>query len=140
MDAQTVHWEPLIIGGIKLLKTFGLLPGALAAIGVRRFYQKWRQRRAMEGWPAVEGTVQSGEVHSSGRWSHWAEISYTYYVGEYRLGHYVKHFRSEDAAYNFVAQLKDKRVQVHYDGSNPDTSVLLERELEMIALLQPELR
>ncbi len=41
---------------------------------------------------------------------------------------------------NVVAQPENKRIQVHYDASKPDTSVLLERELEMIALLQPELR
>lgn len=51
----------------------------------------------------------------------------------------MRHFRNEEAAYSFIAQLKDKHVQVHYDERNPDTSVLLERELEMIALLQPEL-
>jgi hypothetical protein len=140
MNTQTINWWPFFWGGIKLLKTFGLLPGALAAIGVRHLYQKWRQRRALEGWPTVEGAVQSGEVHGEGRWSHWVEITYTYYVGEYRLGHYVKHFRSEDAAYSFAAQLKDKHLQVHYDMNNPDKSVLLERELEMIALLQPELK
>lgn len=66
MDAQTIHWWPYLFGGIKLLKGFGLLPGAVAAIGVRRFYQKWRQRHAMEGWPMVDGTIQSGEVYHGG--------------------------------------------------------------------------
>ena len=140
MNTPTIHWWPFFWGGIKLLKTFGLLPGAIAAIGLRRLYQKWRQRRALEGWPTVEGAVQSGQVHHEGTRNYWVEIAYTYFVGEYRLGHYVKHFRSEEAAYSFVAQLKDKRVQVRYDERKPDTSVLLDRDLEMIVLLQPELR
>jgi len=27
---------------VKLLKVFGLIPGAIAAYNVRRLYQKWR--------------------------------------------------------------------------------------------------
>ncbi|MDR3739377.1 MAG: DUF3592 domain-containing protein [Terracidiphilus sp.] len=140
MNTQTIHWWPYLWGGVKLLKTFGLLPGAIAAIGMRRFYQKWRQRSAMEGWPTVDGTVQSGKVHQEGTRNYWAEITYTYYVGEYRSGHYVRHFRKEEQADDFVRQLKDKHVQVRYDERKPDTSVLLERDLEMIVMLTPEMR
>jgi hypothetical protein len=137
MDAQAIHWWPFLWGGIKLLKGFGLLPGALAAIGVRRFYQKWRQRKAIAGWPTTEATIQSGEVHKHGTWSYWAEVAYTYHVGEYRLGHYVRHFRKEEQADDFVRQLKDRRIQVRFDEADPDNSVILDRDIEMVALLMP---
>ena len=70
--------------------------------------------------------------------SYWATLNYTYYVGEYRLGTYVRHFRREELADDFVRQLKDKRIHVHYNGANPDKSVILDRDVEMIAMLAPE--
>jgi hypothetical protein len=137
MNFHYIHWEWLIWGLVKFLKVFGIIPGALAAFGVKRLYQKWRQNRAMAGWPATDATIQSGEVHKKGWRSLWAEITYTYYVGEYRSGKYLRHFRSEEDADQFVRQVNDKRVQVHYNASDPDKSVILERDLEMIALLAP---
>jgi len=140
MEIQHLNWGPILVGAFKLLKGFGLLPGAIAAIGVRKLYQKWRQRQAIAGWPATEATIQSGAVHQEGARSHWAEITYSYYAGEYRAGHYVRHFRKEEQASEFIRQLKDKRIQVHYNDADPDKSVILERDLEMVALLQPEMR
>jgi hypothetical protein len=140
MDQHFIHWEWLIWGLIKFLKIFGIIPGAMAAFGAKKLYQKWRQNKAMSGWPAVDGTVQSGEVHKKGWRSFWAEITYTYYVGEYRLGRYVRHFRRAENADEFVRQMKDKRVRVHYSDSNPDKSVILDRDLEMIAMLAPQYR
>ena len=139
MNLHHIHWEWLIFGLIKFLKMFGIIPGALAAFGVRRLYQKWRQNKAMAGWPATDGTIQSGEVHKQGL-RYWVELSYTYYVGEYRSGKHVHHFRREADADEFVRQVRDKHVQVHYDASNPDKSVILDRDLEMVALLAPQFR
>jgi superfamily I DNA and RNA helicase len=88
----------------------------------------------------VDATIQSGQVHKQGLWSYWAEITYTYFVGEYRTGKHVHRFRNEEAADEFVRQIKDKHVLVHYDSNKPDTSVILDRDLEMIALLTPQYR
>jgi hypothetical protein len=71
---------------------------------------------------------------------YWAEITYSYYVGEYRAGTYVRRFREEDHADDFVRQLRDKRIQVWYRDSDPDNSVILDRDIEMVALLTPQLR
>lgn len=131
-------WGLIFIELVKLLKVFGLIPGAFAAAGVRKLYQKRRQKKAMEGWPATDATIQSGHVRKEGMRSYWAELRYTYYVGEYRTGTYVRHFRREELADDFVCQLKDKRVHVHYDGANPDKSVILDRDVEMVAMLAPE--
>lgn len=123
---------------VKLLKVVGILPGAIAAFGVRKWYQKWRQDRAVNGWPATDATILSGESHKQGMWRTWAEITYTYYVSEYHSGKYVRHFRREADADEFIRQVKDKRVHVHYDPANPEKSVILDRDLEMVALLAPQ--
>jgi superfamily I DNA and RNA helicase len=71
---------------------------------------------------------------------YWVELTYTYCVGEYRSGKHVHHFRREEEADEFVRQVKDKHVQVHYEASNPDKSVILDRDLEVTALLAPQYR
>ena len=140
MNVHHIPWEAILLGLLKLLKAFGLLPGALAAFGAQRFYQRWRQNKAMAGWPATDATVQSAKAHKQGWRSYWAEVAYTYYVSEYRSGTYVRKFRREEDADAFVREVKDKRVQVHYDPANADKSVILDRDLEMIVLLAPQYR
>ncbi len=140
MTSGHVPWNLILLGTIKLLKTFGLIPGAIAAFGMRKLYQKLRQKRAIAGWPATEATIQSAKVHQEGVRSYWAEVTDSYYVGEYRAGTYLRRFRKEDDADEFVRQLRDKRIQVRYKDSDPDSSVILDRDVEMVALLTPELR
>lgn len=138
MHSHPWSWTLILIELVKLLKFLGIIPGAVAAAGVRRFYQKRRQKKAMEGWPATDATIRSTSVRKEGIRNYWATLNYTYYVGEYRLGSYVRHFRGKEQADDFARQLKDKRVHVHYDGSNPDKSVILDRDVEMVAMLAPE--
>lgn len=140
MDIRYMCRGPVVVLAIELLMAFVPIPGVFAAINARKLYQKWRQRKAIAGWLTTEATIQSGKVHSEGRRNYWAEMTYIYYIGEYRVGRHVKHFRKEEEAADFVRQLRDKRIQVRYDERKPDDSVLLERDLEMIVLLEPELR
>ena len=139
MDPNHINWGIFVFWIIKLLKVFGIIPGAIAARWMQKLYQKRRQTKAMEGWPATQATIQSGKVHIEGG-RHWAEITYTYFVDEYRVGTYVKNFKREEEADDFVRQLKDKRLQVHYKLTSPDTSVILDRDLEMIVLMVPQYR
>ena len=138
MLVDPFHWNWIILAIFKLLKTFGIIPGAVAAYSIKKFCQKQRQKRAVEGWPSTEATIQSGEVHTEGPRRHWAEITYSYFVGEYRSGTYVRYFRREEQADEFVRQFKDKRLPVHHKESNPDPSVLLDREIEMVVSLVPQ--
>lgn len=140
MPFHHIPWEPLLFGLLKLLKGFGLIPGALAAYGAQRFWQKRRQNKAMAGWPATDATIQSGQVHKEGWRRYWAELTYTYYLGEYHSGKYVRYFRKEGDADAFVRQVKDRHVMVHYNNANPEKSVILDRDMEMIALLAPAYR
>ena len=130
-------WGAIVLAAFKLLKVFGIVPGAIAAFAVRRFWQKRSQRKAMEGWPAAEARIYGGEVHGEGL-RHWAEITYSYYVGEYRAGKYVRAFKTEAEAADFARELKGKTVRVHYQEDDPDRSVILDRDLEMIALIAPQ--
>jgi Protein of unknown function (DUF3592) len=139
MNFHHVPWGPILLGAVKLLKVFGFLPGALAAFGVRRLYQKWRQNKAISGWPATEATILSGQLHQEGLGRIWVELAYSYYAAEYRSGTYIRRFRKEEEADEFIRQARDKRIQVHYDNSNPDRSVILDRDLELAVLLVPQL-
>jgi Protein of unknown function (DUF3592) len=139
MNSDPTHWGYLVAVVVKLLAKFGLIPGTLAAFGIKKFWQKQRQKRAMDGWPTTEATIQIGRVHQEGR-RYWAEITYSYFVGEYRSGTYIRNFRSEADAADFVRELKDRRLQVRYKEANPENSVILDRDLELIGLLAPQLR
>jgi|GEM_PF-2339089 len=126
------HWEYIYIL-IKLLKIFGLLPGAVAAYFVQRWAQRWRQARAQEGWPSVDGVVVSTKVVSEGWRNHLAEVTYSYCVGEYRSGTYLRKFSREEDAAAFARAMREQRPRVHYKEGSPDVSTLLDRDLEMLA-------
>jgi hypothetical protein len=137
MEIHRVPWEVILPAAIKLLKFLGIIPGAAAAYGLKRLYQKRRQKRASDGWPTVEATILRGEVHQEGWRNFWAELTYYYFVGEYRTGRYVRHFRREEDANEFIRQAREQRVQVRYDDSNPEHSVILDRDIEMLVCLSP---
>lgn len=140
MDPHSIPWAPILWGIIKFLKVFGVIPGAIAAYSIQKFYQKWRQKQAMEGWPTADATVLSGEVHKEGPWRFWAQLTYSYYVGEYRSGKYLRRFRREEDADEFVRQARDKRIQMHFKDSDPERSVILDRDIEMLVLVAPQHR
>lgn len=140
MHSHSWPWTLIFPELVKLLKFFGIIPGAAAAAGVRRYYQKRRQEKAMEGWLAVDATIRGGEIKEHGWRNYWVEFDYTYYVGEYRIGKYVCHFKRRDDASDFVGQVRNKRVHAHYDPGDPEKSVILDRDLEMVALLTPQFR
>jgi hypothetical protein len=84
--------------------------------------------------------VQYATVHTEGPRQFWVEITYTYFVEEYRSGMHVHRFRKEDEADEFVRQIKDKRIQARYNPAKPDESAILDRDIEMVALLAPQIR
>jgi hypothetical protein len=104
---------------------------------VKRLYQRRRQGRAAAGWPSTDATVQSGKVHKQGARQYWVELTYIYFVEEYRSGKHVHRFRKEAEADDFLGQIKDKRIQIRYNPAKPDESAILDRDLEMVVLLSP---
>jgi hypothetical protein len=131
MYPSHLHWEPFIALAVKLLAKFGLIPGAAAGMAARKLYQKRRQRRATESWPSAQANVLDGRIHREGPRSLWAEVTYSYFVDEYRSGAYVRKFRKEEEAEELIRQIKDKRIQLRYNPAKPDESVLLEHDVEM---------
>ena len=121
----------------KLLAKFGLIPGAALGYGMKKFYQKRRQDRASGGWPSTDATVQYGKVHKEGPRQYWVELTYTYFVEEYRTGTHIHRFHKEEEAEEFLRQIKDKRIQVRYNPGKPAESAILDRDLEMVVLLTP---
>lgn len=102
--------------------------------------QRLHQRKAA-GWPAVTADIHWGHADNVGSWPfplYWAEITCSFYAGEFRSGTYVRKFRREADAEEFIRQTKGKPIQVHYQEADPEQSVLLDRDLEMIALLKPQ--
>jgi hypothetical protein len=132
MDPNHLPWHMVVL---RLLKVLGIVPDLGAAYWLLRFFQKWRQQKAAEGWPSVDATFLNAIVHDQGMRHFIAEVTYSCFVDEYRTGKHLRHFHKDEDAYEFVRQIKDKRVHVHYDAANPDRSVILDRDLELIVLL-----
>jgi hypothetical protein len=136
MAPQSIPWHLLPVA-LKLLAKFGLIPGAALGYGMKKFYQKRRQDRASAGWPSTDATVQYGKVHKEGPRQHWVELTYTYFVEEYRTGTHIHRFRKEEEGEEFLRQIKDKKIQVRYNPNKPGESAILDRDLEMVVLLSP---
>jgi hypothetical protein len=124
----------LVTLSIRYALIFGIAWGAL-------HFRRWRKRRRetiAQGWPSVEGVIVSGNVTPIPKTTHFnATLQYTFFVDEYRTGKYVHEFNKESDADDFVRQLKDKRLQIHYKESNPDKSVLEQSVVEQIVQLAP---
>jgi hypothetical protein len=122
---------------IYLLKWPLAFVAGWSAIYIRR-WRKARAESAAQGWPSVDGLIVSGKVTPIPKTSQFhASLQYTYFVGEYRTGKYDHDFPNENDADNFIRTMKDKRVQIRYNQSNPDKSVLEQRTIEQYILLTP---
>jgi hypothetical protein len=133
-------WHDLLRYGhiwIYLLKWPAYFIVGWAAIYYRR-WQKTRQETLAQGWPSVEGTIIGGKVAPIPKTSRFhVTLDYTYFVEEYRSGKYAHDFANESEADDFVRQMKDKRIQIRYNQSNPNKSVLEQRAIEQHVLLAP---
>jgi hypothetical protein len=105
------------------------------------YLRRWQKRRLEEsaqGWPSVEGRIVSGKVAAIAHTSRFlATLEYTYFVEEYRTGKYTHEFAKKAEAEDFVAKMRQQRVQVRYNQSNPAKSVLEQSVIEQLVLLAP---
>jgi hypothetical protein len=130
---MTLDWHHLwrIVARFDYLATFAM--GGLV-VTVRRYWQKLREDRAAS-WPSADAVIQSVIVlpHDG----HDVQISYRYYaMQEYRYGKYSRHFRSKTPAEQFADAIRGRSLQIRYDETNPEVSVLMERDLELVGALQ----
>jgi hypothetical protein len=140
MPGHSFSWHDILRFGhvwVYLLKWPLYFVAGWAAIYLRR-WRKDRLESNAQGWPSVDGLIISGKVTpvpKTGRFL--ATLQYTYFVEEYRSGKYVHEFKSEAEADDFARQMKDKRVQIRYQQSKPNKSVLEQRVVEQFVLLAP---
>lgn len=120
---------------LRLVVSTGIFFGGLAWAVLRT---RWRSR-APEHWLPTSATIHHGTVtpiEKSAMCT--AKLSYSYFVDEYRAGWHEQLCRDEDAAYDFVRRLKDKKVKARYNPKNPDRSALeitSVKEIEGMAIL-----
>jgi Protein of unknown function (DUF3592) len=140
VSAHSISWHEVWRFGhvwIYLLKWPLAFVAGWGSIYISR-WRKTRRENAAQGWPSVEGRIQGGKVSPIPKTSRFlATLTYSYFIEEYRSGEYVHEFTQEDDADNFVRQMKDKSVQIRYNQSNPNKSVLEQRAIEQHIQLAP---
>lgn len=99
---------------------------------------KWRQRaheNRAASWPSTDAVIQSVKVTQKS--GYWAEIDYRYYAQqEYRYGKYRRHYRRKAKAQEFADSARGRTLVVRYSNTDPAKSIVMERDLQMVGLLQ----
>jgi Protein of unknown function (DUF3592) len=110
-----------------------MYPIAFAAVAIANWWHKHQQKVAL-AWPSVEGRVE-GITTAPGRDGKSCTVTaqYSYFLGEYQSGSFFRFFSTEDEADDFAHGIKDKRIQVRYDPSTPEKSLVEEDAIDAIA-------
>jgi hypothetical protein len=128
------HWSHTWILVLKY-------PIAFVSAWVGLYLQRWRKQRAeatAQSWPMVDARIGGGVVKPVPKTKRFlATLSYTYFVGEYRIGKYIHEFQNKEDAEQFVKTMKDKHVPIRYNPANPEKSVLEESSVQQHVLLAP---
>lgn len=112
---------------------------AFALAGLAKPAWSWLRRGRAVSWPVAEGRIESVEVSKptfafttkSGYYV--AELGYSYSIaGTRHSGRYRREFPSEGEAEEFVRDLQDRAVAVHYNSTSPSSSALLEPDIEVL--------
>jgi hypothetical protein len=101
---------------------------------------KWLQRKRAEDWPSAEGRIESADVKKAGGFAvskrsgqYVAELGYSYSVAGQRYGQLFKRdFPTEREAQEFLRDLTNKPITVHYDSTKPSASTLSNSDLEKL--------
>ena len=107
------------------------------AIYVRRWRKK-RDENNAQGWPSIEGRIISSvaaRIEKTNRFM--VTLQYSFFLEEYHYGKYIHEFSKQSEAEELARQMKEKRVQIRYNPSNPDKSVLEQSVIEQHVLLAP---
>jgi len=128
-DFREVNWHKvqLWIGALRLPFVFGV--GAILT-AIQRGLRKRKQEIA-EGWSSIEGCIQFASVECiEGLYR--ATLEYTYHLDEYHIGKYTQDFSSQEKADDFVRVMKDKKIQIRYNPSKPDKSLLEDSDVQQV--------
>jgi hypothetical protein len=116
-------------------------PLAFVAGWTSIYIGRWRKARnenAAQGWPSVEGRIISSKaarIENTSRFL--VTLEYSFFLTAYHYGKYTHEFSKQDEANEFARQLRDKHVQIRYDPSNLDKSVLQQSTIEQHVMLAP---
>lgn len=118
-----------------------LLP-TLVVIGlfiVRRLFF-WARKSRIHRWPTVQGKIVNTTIHErpvhSGIWT--AELVYSCKVeGQVHAGQYKRRFDDLEEALEFVRDLKDRPIAIHYRPVKPLHSALDEEDLRTLLARRP---
>ena len=112
---------------------------AFALAGLAKPAWNWFRRQRADGWPVTEGRIESVKVSNrrlsftANRSYCFAELGYSYSVaGTFNSGRYRRDLPTEREADEFVRDLQDKAVVVHYNPGNPSSSALLEADIDVL--------
>ncbi len=114
-----------------------ILLAGIALEGLRRAYRHSSVRVA-QGWPSTEGRIDSAALRTDDVFfkkygSFDGVLRYSYWVaGELCVGRYTREFPKQSIAEEFVRDLNDRKIEVHYDPNRPSRSLVLEAEVESL--------
>ena len=97
-------------------------------------WPEWLRLARSARWPTIPGTIEGGEVSTLRGRSRdgdqaieraTANLAYSYQLnGNYYSGYHIAIFDDEQEAWSYVDGLKGETVQVSYNPSRPNISVL----------------
>jgi hypothetical protein len=107
------------------------------AIYIRR-WRKTRNEAKAQGWPSAEARIISSTATRIEKTSRFiVTLQYSFFLGQYHYGKYVHDFSKQSDAEEFARQMRDKRVQIRYDQSNADKSILEQSVIEQHLMMAP---
>jgi hypothetical protein len=100
-------------------------------------FWRWLQRRRASEWPVAQGHIQSVEVVKpqfsliAARGSYVAKLAYFYSIaGTVYSGQYKRGLATKREAEEFVRDLTEKPIAVHYNSNAPSRSAVLAPDVE----------
>jgi hypothetical protein len=118
-------------------------------VGFAKPLWRWLQRQQGQGWPTVQGRIESVEVKKTKpflistslrgqRLLYRAELAYSYTLeGHYYSGYYRREFATEEEGWEFVRDLQGRSAFISYSPRNPAKSLLSEGAVADLLQAQP---
>jgi hypothetical protein len=135
LSTQTIHWtDP------RTWPWFFYIWLLIILAGYAKPIWRWLQRKRANDWPAAEGNIESAGVKKASGFGLWkrsnqyvAELGYAYSVAGTSYGQLFKRdFPTEREAREFIRDLTNKPITVHYEPTKPSTSTLSNSDLEKL--------
>jgi hypothetical protein len=113
---------------------FWVAIAASAIISVSRWLLRTERQQAAAGWPSIQANIDSVDVSSHRRDTHYAKVEYSYGVdGQTYSGTYKRTFSFEKEAWSFISKVQLlPTVPVRYKPQNPATSCVRDEDMDQV--------